>query len=76
MKITLRCLTATGVLLALSTVNSPGQYAPYPAPPPYQYGKFYLNGDVGVSFLQDLKIKNLGTKVSFDTGTRADLSLV
>jgi opacity protein-like surface antigen len=62
-------------LLSLSIANSPGQYAPYPASPPYQYGNFYLNGDVGVSFLQDLTIRNLGTKVSFHTGSRADLSL-
>jgi opacity protein-like surface antigen len=69
-----RLITASTLLLA-AAASARAQYAPYRySYQPYSYGPFYVTGDLGGNLMQDLHVKNGGSSVTFDPGTRADLS--
>src|SRR6478752_647435 len=58
-------LIAAGSMLLIGAASASAQTSPY-----------YIDGQVGASFVQDLSFKNSGgTKASFNTGVRADIIL-
>lgn len=58
-------LIAAGTMLLIGAANASAQTSPY-----------YLNGEIGASFPQDLTFKNSGgAKASFNPGVRADVLL-
>jgi OmpA-OmpF porin, OOP family len=79
MKTFLPSLTVAGALLGVAG-NIHAQSNAYPQTygnaqsTAYDAGRFYVNADLGGSLLQDVTIKNLGTKVSFEPGVRGDVS--
>jgi OmpA-OmpF porin, OOP family len=69
MKTALLCL-AVGAML--SAVNGNAQLLAYEQSATDQAGHFYVSVDLGGSLLQDVTVKNLGIKASFDPGVRGD----
>lgn len=80
MKTLLRHLTCASFALLIGSATTQAQnwnqnqsgayqYAPY-----YQTSPFYLNADLGGSLLQSMSVKNLGARIGFDAGIRADVS--
>ncbi len=64
-KTKVRHLIAAGTMVWIGVANASAQTSPY-----------YIDGQVGAAFLQDVTIKNSGgAKASFNTGVRADVVL-
>ncbi len=73
MKTINRCLTAAGLALLFENVSAQAQSQSqwYAAQPPV--GPFYVGGDVGGTLMQNMSLKNLGTRVDFDPGIRGSI---
>ncbi len=77
-------LTGAAATVMAAAGEARAQYygqQPPPVPPPYygqqtnpDWGHMYFHADAGGNLLQDLYIRNLGTKVSWQAGARGDVS--
>jgi opacity protein-like surface antigen len=72
MKAMVPCAAAIATAWLISTTNVQAQY--YTGYQPYYPGTFYLNAEIGGTLLRDLNVKNTGTRLSFDPGSRVDFS--